>query len=289
MNGLLLVDKPEGFTSHDAVAKLRGILRERRIGHSGTLDPMATGLLVVFVGRATRAVEFAESHEKEYIAGLRTGIATDTLDITGEVLKSSDREVSADELLALLPEFTGNIMQLPPMYSAIKINGRKLCDLARKGVEVERQSRPVTIKSLELLGEENGDFILRVRCSKGTYIRSLVGDIGERLGTGAALSSLRRTAAGDFSVEDAHTLDKIAALANKGELNSILLPVDSLFSDYPSYVLSERQLKPCLNGNSFETELSDGSYRVYDENGGFLMLASVENGIMSTIKSFFEI
>ncbi len=289
MNGILLINKPEGFTSFDVVAKLRGILHERRIGHSGTLDPMATGLLVVFVGRATRAVEFAESHEKEYIAGLRAGIVTDTQDITGTVLKTSDNTVSRDELLSILPEFTGELMQTPPMYSAIKVGGKKLYELARKGVEIERESRPITIKALELVGEENGDFILRVVCSKGTYIRSLVSDIGERLGTGAALSSLHRTMAGNYSVNDAHTLDEISELAEKGGLETILKPLDSLFEEYPSFVLNEQQLKRALNGNSFEAPLANGKYRVYDENGSFLMLGNVENGIMSTVKSFFEI
>ncbi|MFB0920740.1 MAG: tRNA pseudouridine(55) synthase TruB [Oscillospiraceae bacterium] len=289
MNGIILVDKPEGFTSFDVVAKLRGILRERRIGHSGTLDPMATGLLVVFVGRATRAVEFAESHEKEYIAALRPGIITDTQDITGAVLNTTDKVLSRDALLSFLPEFTGELQQTPPMYSAIKVGGKKLYELARKGVEIERESRVVTIKVLELVDEENGDFILRVVCSKGTYIRSLVSDIGERLGTGATLSSLRRTAAGNYSVNDAHTLDEISELAQNGGLETILKPVDSLFEEFPSYSISEQQRKRALNGNSFEASLLDGKYRVYDENGSFLMLGNVENGIMSTVKSFFEI
>ena len=289
MNGIILVDKPQGFTSHDVVAKLRGILHERRIGHSGTLDPMATGLLVVFVGRATRAVEFAESHEKQYIAGLRPGIVTDTQDITGQILKTCDRDVSLEELAAVLPEYSGEIMQIPPMYSAIKVQGQKLYDLARSGVEIERKSRAVTIKELEILGEEAGDYTLRVVCSKGTYIRTLVHDIGQRLGCGAALSSLRRTVAGNFSIEDAHTIDKIRELAEKGELDKIILPVDTLFEEYPAVKLSERQLKKCLCGNSFETSEKNGKYRVYDENGGFLMLGNVENGIMSTVKSFFEV
>ena len=289
MNGIILVDKPQGFTSHDVVAKLRGILHERRIGHSGTLDPMATGLLVVFVGRATRAVEFAESHEKEYIAGLRLGIVTDTQDITGKVLISSEKAVSLEELSEILPEFTGDIMQIPPMYSAIKVDGRKLYDLARSGVEIERKGRPVTIKNLEIIGEKDGDYILRVVCTKGTYIRTLCNDIGERLGTGAALSSLRRTVAGNFSIEDAHTIDEILKLTEKGELDKILQPVDILFSEYPSFTVSDWQLKKCLCGNSFEVSETEGKYRVYDVNGVFLMLANVENGIMSTIKSFFEV
>lgn len=289
MNGILLVDKPEDFTSHDVVAKLRGILRERRIGHSGTLDPMATGLLVVFVGRATRAVEFAESHEKEYIAGLRTGVTTDTQDVTGKILKTSELAVTEDELLAVLPEFTGELLQTPPMYSAVKVGGKKLYELARRGVEIERESRPVTIKKLELTGMKDGDFILRAVCSKGTYIRTLVNDIGERLGTGAALSSLRRTAAGSFSVKDARTIDEIKKHAEEGTLEEILKPVDILFGEYPRFILSEQQLRRCLCGNSFEAKAQDGRYRVYDEGGVFLMLGNVENGIMSTVKSFYEV
>ncbi|NCB74242.1 MAG: tRNA pseudouridine(55) synthase TruB [Clostridia bacterium] len=289
MNGIILVDKPQGFTSHDVVAKLRGILHERRIGHSGTLDPMATGLLAVFVGRATRAVEFAESHEKEYIAAFRFGMVTDTQDVTGKVLEESGKTVSLEELQAVIPEFSGDIMQLPPMYSAIKVDGKKLYDLARSGVEIERKSRPVTIKELEVIGEEKGDFILRVMCSKGTYIRTLCHDIGQRLGTGAALSSLRRTAAGNFRIENALTIDEIRRLSESGEIEKALLPVDTLFSEYPSCVLAEWQLKKCLCGNSFETSEADGKYRVYDVSGTFLMLANVENGTMSTIKSFFEV
>lgn len=289
MNGIILVDKPQGFTSHDVVAKLRGILRERRIGHSGTLDPMATGLLVIFVGRATRAVEFAESHEKEYIAGLRTGVVTDTQDITGAVLRTSDKPVSKKELSEVIPEFTGDILQIPPMYSAIKVQGKKLYDLARSGVEVERSPRPVTIKKLEIIGEDAGDFILRVVCSKGTYIRTLCYDIGERLGTGASLSSLRRTVAGDFSINDAHSIDELRELFEKGEIDKAILPVDTLFGEYPPFTVSEFQLKKCLCGNSFETSEAVGKYRVYDADGGFLMLGNVENGIMITIKSFFEV
>jgi len=289
MNGIILIDKPQGFTSHDVVAKLRGILRERRIGHSGTLDPMATGLLVVFVGRATRAVEFAESHEKEYIAGLRLGVVTDTQDITGTVLKTCDKHVSRTELSEVITEFTGDILQIPPMYSAIKVQGRKLYDLARSGVEIERSSRPVTIKKLEIIGEEGGDFVLRVVCSKGTYIRTLCHDIGARLGTGATLSSLRRTVAGDFSVENAHTIDEIRELFEQGEIDKAILSVDTLFGEYPSLIIPDWQIKKCLCGNSFETTEADGKYRVYDADGVFLMLGNVEEGTMSTIKSFFEV
>ncbi|MEG1315984.1 MAG: tRNA pseudouridine(55) synthase TruB [Oscillospiraceae bacterium] len=289
MNGILLVDKPTDWTSHDVIAKLRGVLHERRIGHSGTLDPMATGLLVVFIGRATRAVEFAESHEKEYVAGFRPGIETDTQDITGNILKIAENGFTRNELLAVLPEFTGDISQIPPMYSAIKIGGQKLYTLARNGVEVERKSRPVTIKELEVIGESGGDYILRILCTKGTYIRTLCHDIGCRLGTGAALSSLRRTKAGDFSIENAHTIEEISKLAAAGEIEKILLPVDSLFSELPKLTISEQQKKLCLCGTDFACTADDGQYRVYAENGDFLMLADANFGVIHTIKSFFEV
>ena len=289
MNGILLVDKPQDFTSHDVVAKLRGILRERRIGHAGTLDPMATGLMTVFVGRATRAVEFAESHEKEYLAHLRPGVITDTQDITGTVLSRSDFIPTKAELLAVLPEFTGEIIQIPPMYSAIKVGGKKLYELARRGIEVEREGRPVTIKALELLDETQDGFSLRVVCSKGTYIRTLCHDIGLRLGCGAALSALRRTRAGCFSVDDAFTLEEIAARAQQGDLESLFLPTDSLFMQFLPLTLNSEQYKKCLCGNSVPFSASDGNYRVYAPDGGFMLFGRVENGVLSTIKSFFEV
>lgn len=289
MNGILLIDKPEGWTSHDVVAKLRRILGERRIGHSGTLDPMATGLLVVFVGRATRAVEFAESHEKEYIAGMRFGMSTDTQDITGAVLRESAQKPSKEELLRVLPQFRGELLQTPPMYSALKVGGKKLYELARSGVEVERKSRKVTISELEMLGEENGDYLFRVVCSKGTYIRTLCSDIGDTLGCGAALSSLRRTRAGRFSVDDAITIDKAEQLAGEGRAQELLMPVEALFGEFPALTINDKQKKKCLCGNRFSVEAEDGCYRVFDEGGSFLMLGSAENGEMSTVKSFFEV
>lgn len=289
MNGIILVDKPEGWTSHDVTAKLRGVLKERRIGHSGTLDPMATGLLVVFVGRATRAVEFAEAQEKEYLAGIRFGIKTDTQDITGNTLEESGKTVTESELGVMLPRFTGELMQIPPMYSAIKVNGQKLYALARKGVEVERKPRPVTIFELETVGERGEDLLLRLRCSKGTYVRTLCSDIGEALGTGAAMSSLRRVSAGTFSVENAHTLEDIISLAEKGETGKFLLPTDCLFSDRPAFTAAPSQKTAILNGAAFSAVGENGEYRVYSEEGSFLMLGRLENGVMTTVKSFFEV
>ena len=199
MNGIVIVDKPQGWTSQDVTAKLRGVFQTRRIGHGGTLDPMATGVLPVFVGRATRGVEFFEHAEKTYETLLRLGITTDTEDITGTVLTQQDAAVTEDMVEEVLPRFRGEIMQVPPMYSALKVNGQKLYDLARKGKEVERQPRPITIHELTFLGMEADGIRLRVRCSKGTYIRTLCKDIGQALGCGGCMAELRRVAAGEYT------------------------------------------------------------------------------------------
>lgn len=289
MNGIILVDKPQGWTSHDVVAKLRGVLHEKRIGHSGTLDPMATGLLVVFVGRATRAVEYAEKDSKEYLAGIRFGLTTDTQDITGRVLSQSGKSVTADELAGVLPRFTGELSQIPPMYSALKVDGQKLYSLARKGVEVERKPRQITVFQLEMAGESEGGFLLRVRCSKGAYIRTLCSDIGEALGAGAVMSSLIRTSAGEFSLEQAHSLDEIIRLAEAEEHHRFLLPTDSLFSDRPAFTATEPQKRKILCGNPFPAVGDDGEYRVYSRDGEFLMLGRLSGGTMTTVKSFFEV
>lgn len=284
MNGIILVDKPQGWTSHDVVGKLRGILHERRIGHSGTLDPMATGLLVLFVGRATRGVEFAEAHCKEYIAGLRLGIATDTQDITGNVLHETSQNVTENELKSVFNDFFGDIQQIPPMYSAIKVGGKKLYELARKGESVERKPRTVNISKLELIGREENDFIIDVGCSKGTYIRTLCNDIGEKLGCGGCMSSLRRVKAGRFSISDAHTIEKIAEAPEK-----FILPVDTLFSEYEGITANTATEKKLRNGNTVKCSADDGIYRVYSESGEFLLLGEVQQGILKTIKNFFEV
>lgn len=289
LNGIMLIDKPCDWTSHDVVGKLRGILHERRIGHSGTLDPMATGLLVVFVGRATRAVEFAEADSKEYIAGLRLGISTDTQDITGNTLKSSNSLPSKAELEQALSAFKGEISQIPPMYSAIKVGGRKLYELARRGESVERKPRRVTIDKLDIIGENDGDYILDVVCSKGTYIRTLCNDIGDTLGCGGCMSSLRRVKAGAFSIEKAHTIDEIQAAADNGGLDEIIIPVDRLFSTYPELTVRDTAEKKLRNGNVIKLAAPNGTYRVYTETGGFLLLGEASDNKLKTIKSFFEV
>ena len=289
MNGILLIDKQPDWTSNDVVAKLKGILHQRRIGHSGTLDPMATGLLVVFVGRATRAVEFAEGHDKRYIAGLRLGITTDTQDITGRVLEAKDVTVTREELEQALVGFRGAIQQIPPMYSAIKHDGRRLYDIARKGGEVERKPRAITIHDLRVIDGQEGDWLLDVRCSKGTYIRTLCHDLGHALGCGGCMSSLRRVEAGQFSVDQAVTLSQVQQMADAGRVEELLLPVDSLFQAYPHCTASASQEKKIRCGNQVKTGLAGGDYRVYTESGEFLMLGRVEDGIMKTVKSFFEV
>ena len=286
MNGIVIVDKPEGWTSQDVTAKLRGVFQTRRIGHGGTLDPMATGVLPVFVGRATRGVEFFEHAEKTYETVLRLGITTDTEDISGTVLNEQDAFVTGTQLEQVLEKFRGQILQVPPMYSALKINGQKLCDLARKGKEVERQPRPVTIHELTLLSMEADGIHLRVRCSKGTYIRTLCKDIGEALGCGGCMASLRRVSAGSYTIEEAIPLQTLIESDDPGQY---LRGVDTMFTNHPKVVLTLNQEKRCRNGNSFSLPLEDGTYRAYSQTGEFLMLAKAESGIMSTIKSFFEV
>lgn len=226
MTGILLVDKPTEWTSMDVCAHLRGVLHEKHVGHSGTLDPNATGLLIVLAGKATKAAKYIEADAKEYRAHLRLGTVTDTQDIWGTVLESKQQHVTREELEAVLPRFRGDIEQIPPMYSAIKIRGQKLYQIARRGGEVEREPRPITIEKLEVVGQEDRDWILDIRCSKGTYVRSLCADIGAALGCGGCMSALRRTAAGRFSVADAHSLDEIRA-----DPEACMLPVELITGD----------------------------------------------------------
>ena len=287
-DGLIIIDKPPAWTSMDVCAKLRGIFHERRIGHAGTLDPMATGVLPVFVGRATRAVEFASESEKEYVAGLRLGVETNTQDTTGTVLAERPVSVSQAELEQVLGQFRGEIRQIPPMYSAIKVGGKKLYELARKGQEVERQPRAVTIHSLTL-EEQTGpaDYTLRVRCSKGTYVRTLCHDIGRALGCGGCMSGLRRTMAAGFKLEDALPLEQV--LQAEGPA-SLLLGVDAYFADRPVLILKPPAEKKVRNGMSlFLPETPDGEYRVYGAEGTFLALSRMERGRLTTIKSFFPV
>ena len=286
MNGIVIIDKPQGWTSQDVTARLRRVFQTRRIGHGGTLDPMATGVLPVFVGRATRGVEFFEHAEKTYEALLRLGITTDTEDISGTVLTEQDAFVTGELLDSALQKFRGEILQIPPMYSALKVNGQKLCDLARKGKEVERKPRPITIHELTLLGMEADGIRLRVRCSKGTYIRTLCKDIGEALGCGGCMAALRRVTAGDYTIAEAVPMERLLECSQPEQY---LRPVDTMFVHHPEVRLTENQEKRCRNGNAFTLPIADGTYRAYAQNGEFLALCKVDCGVMSTVKSFFEV
>ena len=286
MDGIVIVDKPQGWTSQDVTARLRRVFGTRRIGHGGTLDPMATGVLPVFVGRATRGVEFFEHAEKTYETVLRLGLTTDTEDITGTVLTEAPVSATDEQLEETLAAFRGEIMQVPPMYSALKVGGQKLCDLARKGKTVERQPRPVTIHELTLLERGETTLRLRVRCSKGTYIRTLCKDIGEQLGCGGCMASLRRVSAGAYTIAEAVPLQE---LLDTSEPETYLRGVDTMFQKYPPVTLTANQEARCRNGNPFSVKLLDGTYRAYSQTGEFLMLARVEAGVMVTVKSFFAV
>ena len=284
-SGILIVDKPAGWTSMDVCAKIRGIFHEKRVGHGGTLDPMATGVLPVFVGRATRAVEFAENGQKEYVAGLRLGLVTDTQDTTGTTLET--RPVTADRAAveAVLSRFLGEQDQIPPMYSAIKVGGQKLYELARKGQEVARKPRRITIYELELLEQVcETDFLLRCRCSKGTYIRTLCHDIGRLLGCGGAMYSLRRTMAAGFTAEQAVTLDQVQ---QQGE--ALLLPTDSLFAEHPALLLTSAaaEKRVCCGNPITLPGTADGIYRIYSQDRRFLCLSQARDGTLTSIKNFF--
>ena len=284
-NGIVIIDKPADWTSMDVCAKIRGILREKRVGHGGTLDPMATGVLPVFVGQATRAVEFAENGKKEYVAGLRLGLVTNTQDTSGETLESHPVTVSPADVEQAMAAFLGDIQQIPPMYSAIKINGQKLYDLARKGKTVERKPRSITIYELEPLEQVNEtDYLIRCVCSKGTDIRTLCHDIGAKLGCGGTLYSLRRTMAAGFTLDQAVSIEDVQ---EKGE--SLLLPTDRFFDEYPALTLTDaRQEKMCRCGNPLHLQgVKNGTYRVYGANGDFLCLSRSENGTLTSLKNFF--
>ena len=289
-NGILVIDKSAGWTSQDVAAKLRGVFHERRVGHGGTLDPMATGVLPVFIGRATRAAEFLESAEKEYVAGLCLGVVPDTQDTSGTVLETNHVCVTRAQMEAALRQFLGPIEQIPPMYSAIKINGQKLYELARRGQEVARRPRSITIHALELLEGEGADWTIRVRCSKGTYVRTLCHDLGRALGCGGCMSSLRRTRAGSFTLAQAVTMQQVLDFAAGQDPQQLLMPVDAVFAAHPPLIVTLGQAAKLKNGAQVKDwQFQPGTYRVYAEDGEFLLLGRVEGSVLTTIKSFFEV
>lgn len=298
MTGVLILDKPAEFTSFDAVAVCRRLCHERKIGHTGTLDPMATGVLPLLLGKATRAASLLEDTDKEYEAGFQLGVSTDTEDSTGKVLATSDTPVSKEALEALLPRFRGEIMQVPPMYSAVSKDGKRLYELARKGIEVEREARPITIYRLELTGydETTREGTLRVSCSKGTYIRTLIADLAKAAGSLGVMTALRRTHACGFTLADAVTLDEARALSEAGTLEEKLRPVESLFVHLPEVAVSAAQAVRFQNGGQLdlsriarfrrEKPEEEQAFRVKGEDGAFLGLGKIEKQQMAILKLF---
>lgn len=277
MNGIINVYKEKGYTSFDVVAKLRGILKQKKIGHTGTLDPDAVGVLPVCLGSATKLCDMLTDKKKEYIAELVLGKETDTQDITGHILKETEVTCSEEEAVNAILSFIGDYDQLPPMYSAIKVDGKRLYELARQGKEVQRKTRPVTFYEIEILKMEFPFVRIRVLCSKGTYIRTLCHDIGQKLGCGAVMTSLERTRSGQFTKENAYTLEQIEKIRDEGSLDSIIIPVDSVFSELPRLIVTGEIQNKILNGNLIyineckKLGLSDcfsegNKIRVYKEN-----------------------
>ena len=292
MQGILIVDKPTDWTSFDVIAKLRGILGTRKLGHSGTLDPMATGVLPVFCGGASKAVDLQLDHTKAYRATLKLGARTDTGDVTGTVLETAPVTAGEKELLEVLPRFVGPRMQTPPRYSAVKINGQPLYKLARQGMEVERKARPIEILSIQYEGSPaENEYTLTVKCSKGTYIRVLLEEIAEAMGQKGTMSALRRVAAGVYTEADAHSLEEIQAAKNAGPeaLQALMLPVESVFTSLPLLVAGERVEQHLYNGcPTSRYPAADGRYRVRNAQGQFLGLANITGGVLRVEKLFVE-
>lgn len=293
-NGVINIYKEAGFTSHDVVAKLRGILHQKKIGHTGTLDPDAEGVLPICLGKATKLCDMLTDHEKEYEAVLRLGVSTDTQDSSGTVLYEKPVLVSEQEIRACIMSFTGEQMQIPPMYSALKVNGKKLYELARAGIEVERKARPVTFYKIEILDIKLPLVWIRVRCSKGTYIRTLCHDIGEKLGCGGCMDELLRTGVGRFTVQDALKLAQVEQMAAEGVLKNAVIEIDQMFSDYESRHTMREADCPVHNGNAVRCRLlrerqplNEGQHiRVYDSEDHFIGIYRKNGDSITPVKMF---
>lgn len=308
-HGIINVYKEAGFTSHDVVAKLRGICKQKKIGHTGTLDPDAVGVLPVCLGSGTKLCDMLTGETKEYIAGFQLGIATDTQDISGKILEEKEVHVSTEQVKEMLSHFVGELQQVPPMYSALKVGGKKLYELAREGKEVERKARPITIYELELLKAEHPEYEIRVVCSKGTYIRTLCHDIGQALSCGAVMTSLVRSRVGEFRLKDAKTLDELQELADQGRLQKAVIPVEEMFHTLPAIQVSEDAQKALLNGNQLKRSevlakeeagiigkmlqgfpVDQGEYRVYSMDSRFCAIYRYEGDrrLFTPVKMFLE-
>ncbi len=295
ISGVLNIYKEEGYTSFDVVARLRGIVKQKKIGHTGTLDPMATGVLPVFAGTATKACDIMPDNTKSYRAGFRLGEVTDTQDVTGEVLSRSDMAVSEDMLRETVPHFVGNIMQLPPMYSAVQVNGQRLYDLARKGVEVEREAREIQVSSIDIISydAEKREGVLDIACGKGTYIRTIINDIGEKLGCGGIMTSLVRTSSGGFTLADCFTFEQIQQAKDEDRLEELILPIERVFAKLPKLRLNDAQTRMYRNGVKLDLKrvynIKQGvtDYAVFGNDGKFIgtALADFENDILRVAKN----
>ena len=287
-NGVIVVDKPEGFTSFDVIAKLRGILHERKMGHSGTLDPMATGVLPVFIGKATKAIDIIPNDNKRYTAKVRLGLKTDSGDITGQIIAQNDNRADLDKLITAAKRKTGVSMQIPPMYSAIKVNGQRLYDLARQGKTVERKPRQIEIFDADVYGFDGNEFCLEVYCRKGLYVRTLAEDIAEECGCLATLVELRRTQSGPFTEKEALGFDEIEDRMKKGNIEGLIIPVEKAFTDYPLLSLGEKEANKFLNGVKLPTDIPEGeNVRINSENV-FLGIACSQEGVLVKKVQFFD-
>lgn len=294
-SGVINIYKEAGYTSHDVVAKLRGILKQKKIGHTGTLDPQAQGVLPVCLGKGTKLCDLLADHDKEYEAVLRLGITTDTQDMEGNVLQESSVQVSEEEVRTCILSFQGEQMQVPPMYSALKVNGKKLYELAREGKVVERKARPVTFHKIEVLWMELPKVKIRVQCSKGTYIRTLCNDIGEKLGCGGCMEELLRTRVERFALEDAVKLDEVQKAMEEGTVDSLILPVDRIFDQYPTAKTTTPGDLLVHNGNRLfsellqeEPEAESGYVRVYDSEDTFIGLFEKKTDQLVPVKMFYR-
>ena len=294
-SGVINIYKEAGYTSHDVVAKLRGILKQKKIGHTGTLDPQAQGVLPVCLGKGTKLCDLLADHDKEYEAVLRLGITTDTQDMEGNVLQESSVQVSEEEVRTCILSFQGEQMQVPPMYSALKVNGKKLYELARDGKVVERKARPVTFHKIEVLWMELPKVKIRVQCSKGTYIRTLCNDIGEKLGCGGCMEELLRTRVERFALEDAVKLDEVQKAMEEGTVDSLIFPVDRIFDQYPTAKTTTQGDLLVHNGNRLfsellqeEPEAESGYVRVYDSEDTFIGLFEKKTDQLVPVKMFYR-
>lgn len=281
MTGIILLDKPNNMTSFSAVNRVRRLLSVKKAGHTGTLDPMATGVLPIALSNCTRFIDLLPVHDKGYVATAKLGVTTDTLDSTGTVLSESEVNVTREQLESVLEKYTGEIEQIPPMYSAISKDGKRLYELARQGIEIEREARKITIYSLSLGSFDGECFSISVECSAGTYIRSLIDDIGKDLGCGAIMTDLRRTSANGFSINNCVTLEELERAVNDGTADKYITPIEKCFDTYSEIVVTEGQAKRFSNGGELSRDrlkdnISDGIYRVYSPDRLFLGLGEIE-------------